>query len=146
MAKQVVNIGTFENDNKGDKLRDAFDKINDNFDEVYGAGGFIAVDTTAKIDAFTAAVNSFYIVNNNGGDITATIPSGSVGDVIKILAYRDSGNGETTLTSTEKINGSTSDYDMNGISSSYVGFQYIELFYTGSTNGWVELIRSNKTK
>jgi hypothetical protein len=36
MAKQTVNIGTTANDGTGDELRNAFDKLNDNFNEVYG--------------------------------------------------------------------------------------------------------------
>jgi len=36
MAKQTVNLGTAANDGTGDPLRTAFDKLNDNFDEVYG--------------------------------------------------------------------------------------------------------------
>lgn len=35
MAQQNINIGTFANDGTGDTYRDAFDKVNDNFDEVY---------------------------------------------------------------------------------------------------------------
>ena len=35
MAKQIVNIGTSANKGDGDPLRNAFDKINDNFNEVY---------------------------------------------------------------------------------------------------------------
>ena len=35
MAKQTVNIGTAPNDGTGDPLRTAFDKCNDNFDELY---------------------------------------------------------------------------------------------------------------
>jgi len=35
MAQQTVNIGTVAGDRTGDPLRDAFDKINDNFDELY---------------------------------------------------------------------------------------------------------------
>jgi len=37
MAKQTINIGTSANDGTGDPLRTAFDKINDNFTELYGA-------------------------------------------------------------------------------------------------------------
>lgn len=40
MGKQTINIGSAPNDGTGDPLRDAFDKVNDNFDELYaGAGG-----------------------------------------------------------------------------------------------------------
>lgn len=35
MAKQTINIGTTANDGTGDTLRAAFDKTNDNFNEVY---------------------------------------------------------------------------------------------------------------
>lgn len=38
MAKQTINIGTVANDGTGDQLRIAFDKTNDNFNEVYLAG------------------------------------------------------------------------------------------------------------
>jgi hypothetical protein len=39
MAKKTVNIGTSANKGNGDPLRTAFGKINDNFDEIYGAIG-----------------------------------------------------------------------------------------------------------
>ena len=35
MAKQTINIGSAANDGTGDQLRTAFDKVNDNFDELY---------------------------------------------------------------------------------------------------------------
>jgi hypothetical protein len=35
MAKQTINIGTLPNDGTGDPLRSAFEKINENFDELY---------------------------------------------------------------------------------------------------------------
>ena len=37
MARQAINIGSTANDGTGDPLRTAFNKINDNFVEVYGA-------------------------------------------------------------------------------------------------------------
>lgn len=37
MAKQTIDIGTVANDHTGDSLRDAFDKVNDNFNELYSA-------------------------------------------------------------------------------------------------------------
>jgi hypothetical protein len=36
MAQQIINIGAIANDNTGDTLRGAGQKINDNFDELYG--------------------------------------------------------------------------------------------------------------
>lgn len=39
MAQQTINIGATANDGTGDVLRDAFDKCNDNFDELYTSLG-----------------------------------------------------------------------------------------------------------
>lgn len=38
MAKQTIDIGSSANDGTGDPLRTAFDKCNDNFDELYAQG------------------------------------------------------------------------------------------------------------
>lgn len=38
MAKQTINVGVNPNDGTGDALRSAMQKVNSNFDEVYGAG------------------------------------------------------------------------------------------------------------
>ena len=43
MAKQTVNIGSTANDGTGDQLRNAFDKLNQNNDEIYGAN-FVTED------------------------------------------------------------------------------------------------------
>ena len=39
MAQQVINIGASPNDGTGDFVRDAFDKTNDNFTELYSSSG-----------------------------------------------------------------------------------------------------------
>ena len=39
MAKQTINLGTGPNTLDGDKVRTAFSKVNDNFDELYGLVG-----------------------------------------------------------------------------------------------------------
>ena len=47
MAKQTIGIGTTAGDGTGDVLRVAFDKVNDNFDEVYSFTGWEQItDTT----------------------------------------------------------------------------------------------------
>lgn len=43
MAKLTINIGTTPNDGTGDTLRDAFDKVNDNFDELYTVANTTAI-------------------------------------------------------------------------------------------------------
>jgi hypothetical protein len=47
MAKQTVNLGTMADNKSGDPLRTAFEKINENFDELYAANGGGDVDLTA---------------------------------------------------------------------------------------------------
>ena len=50
MAKQTINIGSGELAGDGESLRSAFDKINDNFDEVYtGSGTTLGSDTTPAL-------------------------------------------------------------------------------------------------
>jgi hypothetical protein len=52
MAKQTVNLGTIADDGTGDTLRVGGDKINDNFDELYGmidTDGTLAANSDAKI-------------------------------------------------------------------------------------------------
>jgi hypothetical protein len=59
MAKQAIGIGSSANDGTGDPLRTAFDKINDNFDELYGASPFGQQITVAgnKISSNTSNAN-----------------------------------------------------------------------------------------
>jgi len=60
MAKQVIGVGTEANDGTGDALRDAFVKVNSNFDELYtdDAGDVGSITATAPIarDSATGAV------------------------------------------------------------------------------------------
>ena len=58
MAKQSVNIGTTANDNTGDPLRTAFNKLNSNHDEIYAAG---PVGTNLQV-----ASNTIASTNSNG--------------------------------------------------------------------------------
>ena len=60
MAKQTVGIGSVANDGTGDPLRTAFDKLNDNFDEVYTLFGnntdlSISGDVSVSAGAVTIA-------------------------------------------------------------------------------------------
>jgi hypothetical protein len=51
MAQQTINIGTEANDGTGDPLRTAFDKTNDNFDELYVEKAALAgADFTGAVD------------------------------------------------------------------------------------------------
>jgi len=87
MAKQVINIGTVANDGTGDPLRTAFDKVNDNFTELYnddagdvnsvtGSGGLTASPTTGAV---VVSLNDDSITYAKlGGEFTTTDAKGSV--------------------------------------------------------------------
>lgn len=83
MAKQTVNIGTLADDGTGDPARTAFDKINDNFDELYtgvvpatGADSYVlnAADNSVEatvVSSVNLAAKTSHIGKVNG------LPSGS---------------------------------------------------------------------
>lgn len=62
MAQQTVNIGAAANDRTGDPIRTAYDKVNDNFTELYAAD-VLKVD---KVNTATALVDGATM------DLTAT--------------------------------------------------------------------------
>ena len=68
MAKQTIGIGTTANDGTGDTLRVAFDKINDNFDELYtdDAGDVGSITATAPIARDSATGDVTISLNDNG--------------------------------------------------------------------------------
>ena len=98
MAKQTINIGTTANDGTGDPLRTAFDKVNDNFTELYsddagdvdsvnGQSGTVVLDsddiaegstneyyTEAKVSANTSVAANTAKVSNatHTGDVTGS--------------------------------------------------------------------------
>ena len=88
MAQQTINIGTVANDGTGDPLRTAFDKVNDNFTELYNddagdvnsvnAGTGISVDqTTGAVTVTNSAPNATHT-----GDVTGATALTIADDVI----------------------------------------------------------------
>jgi len=66
MAKQTINIGTSANDGTGDPLRTAFDKINDNFTELYDASPATSQITLEGNEINTNVSNANLVLNGNG--------------------------------------------------------------------------------
>lgn len=56
MTKQVIGIGATANDGTGDPLRTAFDKINQNFTELYNGFQPTATPATASSTGTTGTV------------------------------------------------------------------------------------------
>ena len=98
MARQTINIGTNANDGTGDPLRTAFDKINDNFAELYGDGDASTIleqDTAPKLSA-NLDVNNFQITTDvTNGDVSIQ-PNGTGNVSIAAIQFKG-----TTLSSTD---------------------------------------------
>lgn len=86
MAKQTINIGASANDGTGDPLRNAFDKTNDNFNELYLALGSSTnpinlFDTSGNID-YSNRPNKISFLYSTKAELDAVNPAtyhGSVG-------------------------------------------------------------------
>lgn len=110
MAKQSVGIGSAANDGTGDPLRTAFDKLNDNFDEVYTlfgnntdlsisgdvsvSGGAVTIADGAIDEVHLNATNSptdGYVLEYDSGSGGFTWGQKFEGDITGIVA----GNGLT---------------------------------------------------
>lgn len=77
MAKQTVNIGASANDGTGDTIREAFNKVNDNFTEVYDnidVANSVVTDTSPSLGG-DLDVAGFSIVANTGTGIINIVPS-----------------------------------------------------------------------
>lgn len=71
MAQQTIDIGSAANDGTGDPIRDAFDKCNDNFTELYaGLVGLLdfkgSTDCSANPNYPAASKGDFYVVSVAG--------------------------------------------------------------------------------
>ena len=112
MAKQTINIGSSVNKGDGDPLRTAFDKINDNFDELY-------TDTAALEDSvtpsFTIITADDYVASNGERIVVPAAYPGSA----DILGFLNPVAGNWFVVVNGKTTGS-SRVDPEGTGSSYV--------------------------
>ena len=91
MAKQTINIGTALNAKDGDTLRDAFNKTNQNFEELYilaGQGSAAELQELAQDYAaamFTAGthtgITATYDDDNNKLNLTIVLDGGNASTV-----------------------------------------------------------------
>jgi hypothetical protein len=120
MAQQVINIGAAANDGTGDPLRDCFDKINDNFSELYARGPAGA--------NFDLTDNDIAATNSNGG--INLVPNGTG----KIIVEDDSVTIQTSRTPASAVGASGDTAGMVAWDASYI---YVcSANYDGSTAIW----------
>ena len=79
MAKQIINIGTGELTGDGETIRSAFDKVNDNFNELYAGGGGSGGGATVLTDlGITEGTDGQVLKTDGAGTYTFV----NVGDLI----------------------------------------------------------------
>lgn len=92
MSKQTIGIGSAANDGTGDTLRDAFDKVNDNFNELYGAVQTITT-TSGTINLDAGSYSVFRLTSDLTGATTLNLQNMREGQVIDITV-----SGSQTIT------------------------------------------------
>ena len=89
MALDTINIGTAANDGTGDPLRTAFDKINDNFTELYGStaeANDLIEDSTPQLGG-DLDVNGRRITSARSNEDIILLPNGTGGVVASALRF-----------------------------------------------------------
>jgi hypothetical protein len=132
MAKQTINIGSVANDGTGDPLRTAFDKINDNFTELYdddagdvnsvnGQTGAVTLDTDDVSQGSTNLYNQTHT-----GDVT-----GSTALTIAADAVDGSNIADDSIDSEHYVDGSI---DTAHIANDNITHDKLEARYTAQAS------------
>ena len=72
MTKQTINVGQVGNDGAGDKLRNAFVKVNENFTELYDSVSSLGSVDAAGVANLNSRINTAYTVANAAFDAANT--------------------------------------------------------------------------
>ena len=118
MAKKTINLGT-PNGRDGDTVRDAFQKVNDNFTDLFTSfKGWQIIRTD-----YTAQNGDRIIADTSSGPFTITLPSSPAeGFYVEIADGGDFAENNLLLTSVEPIEGFNQDiiFDIKGLSLEFV--------------------------
>tara|TARA_B100001057_G_scaffold27524_1_gene25295 strand:- start:229 stop:1737 length:1509 start_codon:yes stop_codon:yes gene_type:complete len=107
MAKQTINIGSSANDGTGDPLRTAFDKINDNFDELYSTSltERVSLDTSPQLGGNLDVVTHSIVSTTNRDIVLAPHGTGAVkASSLKFLGTSISSDDSTMVQINEGLN------------------------------------------
>ena len=142
MAKQTINIGTTANDGTGDTVRSAFDKVNDNFTELYderlkGAYATATIDGSNNLTVdFTKGALAVTLDKNISTFLFTGTTNGTRNEIL-IKLTQDSTGGRTVSASQLETAGSAG-FDISTTADA-VSFISIVTFdgatYYGFSNG-----------
>ena len=104
MAKNTIDIGTEGNDGTGDSIRESFNKVNQNFTELYavfGVEGSISfTDLSDTPDTLIGEVGKLPVVNqeSNGIEYRSIVSNNALNGGADTIAITYTNNGEIALT------------------------------------------------
>ena len=165
MAKQTINIGTTANDGTGDPLRTAFDKVNDNFTELYnddagdvdsvnGQTGVVVLDSD---DIAEGATNEYLLADSVtyaklGTEFTTSAALATNVDFSTAQVFTKTLSGDTTLTFSNAEIGMVKDLVITGshtltlpsgstVAGTYDGSvsNLIQVVVTGASEYWFSI-------
>ena len=142
MAKQTINIGTTANDGTGETVRSAFDKVNDNFTELYderlkGAYATATIDSSNNLTVdFTKGALAVTLDKNISAFLFTGATSGTRNEIL-IKLTQDS-TGSRTVTSSGVNTAGSAGFDISSTANA-VTFVTIVTFdgitFYGFSNG-----------
>ena len=168
MAQQTINIGTIANDRTGDTWRDAMDKSNDNFTELYTdvaalevaaptgivtMAGNTGLSTITTVNTPVLAAGSFAVgdtslfTGTTAGRLTYTAAANAVVTVNAVVDIEpDSGTGKD-LTTYIAINGTVAASSGRIVTTDTAVPLNVPLIWqvTLSTNDYIEIYVENNT-
>ena len=155
MAKQVINIGTSANDGTGDPLRTAFDKVNDNFTELYNddsgdvdsvsASGGLEVDTTTGDVTVSISDDGVTYAKMGTEFTTAAVISASDVDFSSAAVFTKTLSANTTLTFSNVSTGMVKDLVITGDFTLTLpaSVKTITGTYDGTVSNLIQIVSTN---
>lgn len=155
MAQQTINIGTAPNDGTGDPLRTAFDKINDNFDELYsddagdvnsvsGSGGLEVDQSTGAVTVSISDDGVTYAKMGSEFTTAATISASDV-DFSSAAVFTKTLSANTTLTFSNVSTGMVKDLVITGNYTLTLpaSVKTITGTYDGTVSNLIQIVSTN---
>lgn len=150
MAKQTINIGTTANDGTGDPLRTAFDKANDNTNEIYsllGDGSTLSIsgDVTMSAGAVTIQDDIIDYANMGAEFTTAAVISASDVDFSSAAVFTKTLSANTTLTFSNVQTGMVKDLVITGNFTLALpaSVKTITGTYDGTVSNLIQIVSTN---